>query len=264
MLLFGFACGAPAFAEEKPLWEYGIGMAGLYHPHYLGADQQEGYALPLPYFTYRGKVFRADRGGMRGRIYESENFHLRLSISGSLPVNSDDSDAREGMDDLDVMLEVGPTLQYKLFESDRHQWRLDIPIRGGFTFGGTPFYHQGWTANPRIYHETDIGPWIVTSTLGPVFSDKRYHGYVYNVAEPFVTADRAFYQASSGYTATRFSTGLRRRFGDYFIGARLSYYNLNGAANEDSPLVKQDDYFGVNFVVAWVFGESERKVREAD
>ncbi|ARN75274.1 MipA/OmpV family protein [Oceanicoccus sagamiensis] len=249
-------------AEEQPKWEAGIGAAGLYHPHYLGADQEKGYLLPLPYFTYRGEMIRADRGGLRGFIYDSEKLDLNLSVSGSLPVNSEDNDAREGMDDLDIMLEVGPTLQYLIHKDDNHRLRADFPVRGGFTFGDDIARHQGWTSNPRMHYERFYGPWTITSTLGPVFSDRRYHGYVYNVEQAFVTEDRAFYKAKSGYTAGRFSLSLKRRIGDYFIGGKVSYYNLDGAANEDSPLVKKNEYFGFSLIFAWVFSESNEMVAD--
>ena len=72
-----------------------------------------------------------------------------------------------------------------------------------------------------------------------------------------VTSERPFYQASAGYTGSRFSIGGKRRLGQYYIGAHLRYYNLNGAANDDSPLVKQDDYFAVSFILAYVLGESD-------
>ena len=210
-------------------------------------------------------MVRADRGGLRGFIYDSEKLDLNISISGSLPVNNDDNDAREGMDDLDLMLEVGPTLQYDLYKTEHTLFRADLPVRAAFTFGDDDIgRHQGWTTNPRFYWQHKMDTWTITSTLGPVFSDRRYHGYIYNVGQEFVTEDRSFYQSSSGYTAARFSTGIKRRFDDYFIGAKMSYYDLDGAANIDSPLVKKDDYFAVSLVFAWVFRESEQRVSQYD
>ena len=40
--------------------------------------------------------------------------YLGSDESASLPANSEDNDAREGLDDLDPMIEIGPTLQYRL------------------------------------------------------------------------------------------------------------------------------------------------------
>ncbi|MBL4827762.1 MAG: MipA/OmpV family protein [Spongiibacteraceae bacterium] len=78
---------------------------------------------------------QADRSGLRGFLYESERLDLSLSFSGSLPVNSQDNDTREAMDDLDLLLEAGPTLQYTLYENDTQRLRVDIPIRAAFSLG---------------------------------------------------------------------------------------------------------------------------------
>lgn len=245
----------------KPVWEAGVGLAALYYPHYLGADQEKFYLLPLPYFIYRGEYISADRGGLRGEIYDSEKLDLRISLRGSLPVNSDDSDAREGMDDLDLLLEAGPNLQYHFYETPTQMLRFDFPVRAAFSVGSSPFNHEGWTTTPGFHHEYYYGDWIMTTRLMAVYSDRRYHGYIYDVNGDEVRADRPYYQSKSGYTATRFSFGVRRRFEDLFVGLSLSYYDLSGARNDDSPLLKQDEYLAVSLAVAWVLGESADKVQ---
>lgn len=244
-------------AEEQPLYEYGVGLASLHNPHYLGANQNSNYLLPVPYFVYRGETIQADRRGVRAFLYDGDRLKLRISGGGSLPVDSEDNDAREGMDDLDLLAEIGPTLQYSLYNSNDQLLRFDLPVRAAFTLGNDFLSHQGWTSNPRLHHEVKLGKWLMISTAGPVFSDRRYHGYIYDVGQQDVRADRGFYQSKSGFTAMRFSTALRQRWGDYYLGAKLSYYNLNNAANETSPLVKSEDYLAVSLVFAWVFGESK-------
>lgn len=248
-----------AQTSDLPLWEAGIGLGALHNPHYLGAEQTDTYVLPLPYFVYRGSYLRADRGGIRGLLYESDRLELRLSLGGSLPVNSDDNDARAGMDDLDLLIDAGPNLQYTLYQDDTHLWRLDLPVQGVFSLGQAFLYHRGWTSNPRVHYQRDIGDWTLTTSLGPVFSDVRFHRYFYDVGAEDVTAERPFYEAKSGYTGTRASLGLRRRVGEWFVGAYFRYYDLHGAANEDSPLVRQTDYFSAGLFLAWVFAESETK-----
>ena len=44
-----------------PLWELGGVALGVSQNAYPGSDQQVNRALALPYFIYRGDVFRADR-----------------------------------------------------------------------------------------------------------------------------------------------------------------------------------------------------------
>lgn len=248
-----------ANAEDVPAWEAGAGLVTFVSPHYLGSDQYSSYVLPLPYMIYRGDYVRADRDGIRGFIYDSEKLDLRLSGGGSLPVNSKDSDARDGMDDLDLVLEGGPTLQYQLFSGEDQVLRLDLPIRAAFSIGSS-IAHQGWTTNPRLLYKKYFPHWTITSTLGPVFSDSSYHGYIYDVDRRFATPDRASYNAKSGYTGTRASLSFRRRFGRLFFGTFFSYYNLNGAANEDSPLVNSTDYFSTGLSIAWVFAEADKRV----
>lgn len=262
LLLLGLALVQQTLAAEKlPLWEYGVGLAGWHAPHYLGADQHRGYLLPVPYFVYRGAFLRADREGVRGLLFDGDRLDIRLSGGGALPVDSDDNTAREGMDDLDFMLEVGPTLQYQLLDSGDQQLRFDLPVRAAFTLGSDFLNHQGWTANPRFRHELELKPWTITSTAGLVFSDRRYHGYIYDVGPADVRQGRPQYQSSAGFTASRFSLGVKRRFGGYFVGAQVSYYNLNGAANDNSPLLRQDDYVTVGMIIAKVLGESKQKAQ---
>jgi outer membrane protein len=252
----------PCFAaENKPLWEYGIGVAGWYGPHYLGAEQQHSYFIPVPYFVYRGETVRADRDGLRGLLFSRDKLDFRISGSGSLPVESEGNDAREGMDDLDFMVEVGPSLQYQLLQEEEEQLYFDLPVRAAFTLGSEFFNHQGWTANPRIRHELQWQDWQFTSTAGVVFSDKRYHGYIYDVGQEDIRPDRPFYQSSSGFTASRFSVGVKRRFGRLYIGALASYYNLSGSANSGSSLLKDNDYLSAGIFIAWVLGESKARAK---
>ena len=37
-------------AEEKPLWEAGLGIGAMVFPDYRGSDQVNAYPIPLPYF----------------------------------------------------------------------------------------------------------------------------------------------------------------------------------------------------------------------
>ncbi len=249
-----------AYSEALPKWELGLGAVNLYLPHYLGADQNDFYAFPVPYFAYRGDLIRADRDGLRGLLFDSEKLKLRVSVGGSLPVNSEDNDAREGMDDLDLLVEMGPTLQYQLRKTDNSLLRAELPVRGAFSLGGDFFNHEGWTSNPHIMYRRDLDSWTLTSTLGMIYSDRHYHGYIYDVDLDDVTDQRSFYQAKSGLTASRFSLGARRRVGNFLISARLNYLSLNGAENEDSPLVKQDDYWSASLFFAWIFKESSERV----
>ena len=264
LLLFSFV-GGQLSAEEKPLWELGAGLAVLSNPHYLGADQNQTYVLPIPYINYHGEKLRADRSGVRGFLYNSQGIKIGVSGGGALPVNSDDSDAREGMEDLDAQFELGPVIEVKLYKDEKHLLRFDLPVRGAFILGDEFLRHRGWTSNPRFYYQTDIGHWQIGVDAGVVWSDQRYHAYIYDVDSEDVTVDRPFYQSESGFTASRYNVDIRRRFKNCFfaecyVGAKFRYYNLSGADNVDSPLVKDEDYLAASFVIAWIFGKSSKTV----
>ena len=95
--------------HTKPLWEFGIFVGGARIPAYRGSRTYETYAFPAPFLIYRGEIFQSDRDGASGIFYRSERLESTLSFGGNIRVDADNT-AREGMDDLDPILEVGPAL----------------------------------------------------------------------------------------------------------------------------------------------------------
>ena len=121
--LWGAAAGGTAWAAgpgEDPLWEIGAVGGGGWIPDYPASSQNHLRALALPYAVYRGEVFRVgDRGAARGIVYDDQRIEVDLGLDAAFPVDSDDNDAREGMDNLDYLLEVGLRVRYRfLTESD--------------------------------------------------------------------------------------------------------------------------------------------------
>ena len=258
-LLLGSSAAYADDPEKKsdPLWELGAGISIFSVPHYLGSDQSTTYTFPFPYFIYRGERLQADREGLKGLLFDSERLDINVSLGGSLPVDDDDNDARQGMQDLDLLLEAGPNFEYLISKTEIHLWRIDLPIRGAFSMGSEFLNHEGWTANPRIYHRYQSEQWRVISTLGTVYSDSRYHGYFYNVATGEVTESRPEFHSDAGYTGAKFTVTALREFGHWMIGGNYRYYDLSGASNEDSPLMIQDDYTSLTLFIAWRFYKSE-------
>ena len=107
----------PAAAETNgeglPLWEIGIGAAAYHQPNYPGSDVRSTTGFPFPCVIYRGDWFRIDRS-LQGILYETQKIKLDFSAGGTSVVDSDESDAREGMPDLDPTFEVGPALSLLL------------------------------------------------------------------------------------------------------------------------------------------------------
>ena len=101
---------APAFAKL----EMGIGMSAVHVPHYIGSSEAEQYYLPFPYLRYRGDKISIDRNLIQGNMWRSGNWSLEVSLGGAVKVDSDKSQLRQGMDDLDFIIEAGPALHLSL------------------------------------------------------------------------------------------------------------------------------------------------------
>lgn len=263
--LAALAPGA-ARAVEKPLWEAGLGVAVIDFPDYRGADERHTYALPLPYFIYRGEVFQSDRDGARSRFFKNDRFDLDISLNGSIPVESSDNAARNGMPDLDPTLEIGPKLGIKLLRNRARgvQVGLTLPLRTVIATDFSRARNVGWVFEPRLdadFERTWLGEgWNVGVTLGPLFGDKRYHNYFFGVAPEFATAQRAAYTADGGYGGLRLIAALSKRFPSFWFGAFVRADTLAGSVVEASPLVRQKESYAVGFAVTWTLGASTRMI----
>jgi len=160
--------------------------------------------------VYRGDFLRIDREGMRARLFDTDRVELNVSLNGAIPVNSDDSDARSGMPDLDPTFEIGPSLNVVLARpAERHTLKLKLPVRSVIAtdFGSTE--QAGWIFNPD---SRDVfGGWNTGLSLGPLFGNRKYHAYYYEVAPEFATPSRPAYSASGGYSGTLMIASLSLR-----------------------------------------------------
>ena len=232
-----------SFADELPRLELGIGVTGINVPDYRGSSEQRSYVLPFPYIVYRGEKVRADRDGIRGLLFENRRLELNASIGGYIPVDSDDNPQRDGMPDLDSTIELGPSLNLNLIDSDPHGPRFRIPLRAVVSIGGDGTSHVGWRLHP-VYERPfrkRIAGFRVKMQIGPQFTDSAYHDYYYSVSDVDARPDRPAYSANGGYSGLSLQFSATRRFSDgWWLGAFVRYDDLRGATFEDSPLVTED------------------------
>jgi MipA family protein len=260
---------SPAHAEQKPLWEAGVGVAALSFPDYRGSDASRLYALPVPYFVYRGELLKADRYGVRGVLFDSDALEIAASAGASLPVDSEKNEARRGMPNLKPTVELGPAVTMTLWRSDGGDKRLKLrlPLRAAFTAQASPRY-VGWLFSPRLNLDVaNVGGlhgWNLGMYASPAYADRRFHSYFYGVEPEFAAPDRLAYRARRGYNGTEFLASLSKRFQKYWVGAFVRYDTLAGAAFEDSPLIRTRGYFAAGAAIAWVFGESAQRVESAE
>lgn len=254
-----------AHAEMRPLWEVGAGLVVLNLPNYRGSDARQTTVLPMPYLIYRGDVLRADRDGLRGLLFDSERLEVNVSLNGSLPVSSDDDPVRQGMTDLDPAVELGPSINARLWQSADRRMRLDVraPVRTAITVASRP-EQIGWLFSPnlllQIRDPAGHAGWNLGLQAGPYFNDREYNAYFYGVRPAEALAGRPAYDASGGYSGAQITLTLTRRFPRWWVGGFLRYDTLAGSVIEDSPLVKQSDAVSVGLALSWVFKESTRRV----
>ncbi len=252
---------------QRPLWELGVGVAGLSLPDYRGSDERRTYLLPLPYIVYRGTWLKADRDGARALLFDSERVKVDVSAAGSTPTRSEDNAARDGMPDLKGTVELGPNLNITLARSRQARWKLDLrlPLRAGFSIERSPKF-VGTTFEPNL--NLDIGGvaggWNVGLLTGPVFADRLQNAYFYGVDAAYATASRPAYQAHGGYGGWRALAAGSRRFGNAWVGAFLRYDHLRGATFDDSPLVRRQSALTFGFGVSWVLATSAERVTSSD
>jgi MipA family protein len=106
--------------------------------------------------------------------------------------------------------------------------------------------------------------WNLGLLAGPVFTDRRYNRYFYEVAPQYATASRAAYSPEGGFAGTQFIAALSKRFQDVWVGGFIRYDTLRGARFEDSPLVTSKKYVAGGIGFAWVLGRSSQRVKVTD
>ena len=264
VLALGATFFPSAYAEQLPQWEAGVGVAGIDFPQYRGSNERSAYVLPVPYFIYRGDVLKVDRQRMRSLFFHNDQMELDVSVNGSVPVK--DNTARRGMPNLDPTLEIGPTLNFRLYESESNEAHLELrlPVRTVLATDFSYMHDVGWMFQPKLNLDMDNvlnkRGWSLGMSLGSIFTDRRYNQYFYGVEPRYANPDRPAYAAGSGYAGSQFVLSLSHRLPKMWVSGFIKWDSLRGAAFEASPLVKNKESATAGFVVTWVLSESTTKV----
>ncbi len=270
-LLAGLLAAGPAVAAPDrllPVWEAGIGAGGGWLPDYPAAGQNHFQILPLPYVIYRGSFLRLGEEGLaRGMLVDTERLEFDLSFAGSFPVDAEDNDARQGMDDLDYLGEIGPRLSLYLLRPAPDAWlRLDLALRAVLSTDLSNFGYEGIDFNPAVVWHQAVPAWNgqpveLDFRLGSTFADNRLMDYFYEVEDRFVTPERAAFDADGGYLGSYATAWATMDLTDRLrasVGGGLGYYG--GATNDDSPLFIDELNLGLGAGFVWQLYRSEAKV----
>jgi len=225
---------------------------------YPGAKETNRILFPVPYFTFKSPHFEIDRG-IKSFLYHSETMVLDISADFGLPVDSEDTQARKGMPDLDFMLQVGPSLEFLITNKSYFDIRFEVPVRVAYVLNLKQAENIGYLIEPRLSfnhsRSTKTG-FAHKTTIGLKFATKDFHQYYYDVDEAFVTADRSEFNSDSGYGGSFVKYRINYKTDDFIYWVFLRYQSLRGAVFEDSPLVLKKDYYFVGIGFAWIFANS--------
>jgi outer membrane scaffolding protein for murein synthesis (MipA/OmpV family) len=274
MVVLGFggltagAAGETNGPPALPRWEMGLFGLGSRVPYYRGSDEYRWYAFPIPYFIYRGDYIQADREGVRGLFYKGTWVETELSMSGNPPVR-DGSGVREGMPELDPLLELGPAIRLFLYRGKKlSALYLEAAARAVTSIDMDNFSpgYEGERAALSIvlarFTPRAGSPWNAGLKGGVEFADNQYHGYFYDVDEAYATPDRPAYHSGAGYSGASISGWLSRKlFDGVSISTYVRFENCDGAVYEDSPLVRSKNNVTVGAALSWKIAESSTLVK---
>jgi MipA family protein len=244
---------------NRPIWEAGLSAAGISSPAYPGAVETVRNGILLPWFVYRGPIFRAEGGTVGARLVKTKAIEFDVGFAAALGASSDDVEARRGMPDLGFQFEFGPRARFNLARpSPDSLIRLDLPLRGVFEINDG-IKQRGVSFEPRLsYDERNLaGGFGVTASVSTVFGDRKFNDFLYGVPAEFATTTRPAYRGKAGLIATRLQLSVSHRLGNDVRLFAFARHDLSGnSANRDSPLhlTNGGTSYGLGFV--WTIGRS--------
>jgi hypothetical protein len=166
-------------------------------------------------------------------------------------------------------VELGPSLVATLWRAADQRVKVDLrlPLRGAITVESNPRFIGGEFfphVNVDLHDPLGFGGWNLGLLAWPVYNDRRYNRYFYEVKPEFATAARPAYELGGGYAGTQLIAALSKRYPKFWLGGFVRYDTLRGAVFESSPLVTSKRYVAGGFGISWILGESSRRVAVDD
>jgi len=183
------------------------------------------------------------------------------SFAGTFPVDSDESDSRQGMPDLDWVALGGPALNYSIYQNGNDHLKFMLPLRFGISTDFKSLDYAGWESVPTLRWSQgtliDQAKWEWFFDISLFYTSSRYNNYIYSVDEAYSTPERPTYKTSQGHAGYEFFSGVTRREGRLWLGAFMRYRGISDAVFSDSPLVQENDNYYAGVAIAWIIHSSE-------
>lgn len=256
--------------KTLPLYEVGLGFLHSHFPHYPGSSLNHSKYLPFPPFTFRGDLISADKdNGLRTDVFNSKYVELDLSFDGTIPSGDQSGSKREGMRELDAIIELGPSIVIHfipLNKINKFEFDFQIATRYAFSTNAINYYDQGATINP--FFTFKIHNLFQTKDLfifgyGQKYATRKLTQIYYNVEKSEQTVDRTYYEASGGLIEKSFSFALfeplNKRKDIWFFGGFI-YANYKDSANRESPLLENKSSTSIIAGIFWNFYKSKTVV----
>jgi len=269
----GAGQAADEAAKTEPLWEWSLAAFSRFGNIYSGSADTQFNIVPLPIPPYRGRFLRLGEetdSPIRGRVFRRDRIKLDIDFDINFGADNEDIPVREGMPELDFVLEAGPELSLQFVDHEPSRWKafLNLPLRAAIAWPGFDPRFRGIVFAPEIRirkrlrdDRRDELSYLVSAS----FASSDYMNYFYGVQPQFAAPGRPAFDADGGYIGTELGMTYRRQLAARFemvTGLRIGFHQ--GATNSDSPLF-QDDISGSVFVAfLWKLWESKRRVPVTD
>lgn len=258
---------------SKPQWEFGVAAAALKVPAYPASAEKSERQFFVPWFVYRGDKVRLQDGGLKLIALQNSRVTIDVSISASLNADSEEAPLRQGMPNLDYLLELGPRADVRLLDEtaeDGRRYRLNwsTALRQAVSTDFSSITARGPVLGTELrykYEGLNDGRTTLSASLGSWWGGEKIMDYFYQVDAAFETPQRATYDARAGYIGSAVGLSVGHEFNrkiSAFIGFRLSLFD--GAKNGNSPLYEDETNTGVFGGVSWALKESSATIDVLD
>ncbi len=254
--------------ESLPQLEFGIAAAALQVPAYPSSAVTNERQFVLPWFIYRSDTVQVKDGGVEMVAYESDRLKIDMGIGGSLNADTSDTPLREGMPDIDFLLELGPRFDVPLSNQTRNGIRTKLnwvtSLRLAVSTDFRRLDYRGPVLNTQLkYRVAGFGNDKVSlsASVSSTWLGNELMDYFYSVDDEFVTDSRPAFNAGGGFLnlGASFGVGFEPTPDiNAYIG--IGYRNFNGSENEDSPLFEQDSNTNIIVAASWRLYKSKKLV----
>jgi outer membrane protein len=247
--------------EQEAYWDYGFGVGGVRYQQYPASNEFSYLVIPTPTFQYRGKVLRADdRDGAHLYLFKGNKLTVELAGEGYPALESSNSNARAGMEDLPWLIALGPELVWRGVED--FEFGLGIYQATSTDFSMTRFAGQIFEARATYqfgFPFESYGPFTQPGfsnakvTLSLQGGSKEFQAIYFGVPTEDATPDRTAYEAQAGFLDYALTYYQTFKSGLFSINYGMTVHNYDMAANRDSSLHRSDHnvtgFIGLNYVL---------------